>query len=294
MKFLVTGANGQLGRETVLGLQAKGADVVGIGRQQLDFSRPDLVADGIASHAADWVINCAAYTQVDRAEDDPETAFLVNRDSPGAVAEGVRRSGGRLLHLSTDFVFDGCQSHPYAEDDVCSPLGVYGQSKHEGEQAVHASLPQAIVLRTAWVYGLHGNNFMHTMLRLAAERDALTVVDDQIGAPSATDDIFNAMWALMQAEESGLFHFTNEGVASWYDFAHEIVTRAQQMGTPIGDCRVRPIPTKDFPTRARRPHYSVLDKQKIRRVLGYPIPHWTESLERTLRALQDGEASRSS
>jgi dTDP-4-dehydrorhamnose reductase len=283
MKFLVTGANGQLGRETVLGFQSKGADVVAIGRQDLDFSTPGVVADGIAKHEADWVINCAAYTQVDLAEDDSETAFLVNRDSAGAVADGVRRSGGRLLHVSTDFVFEGRQSRPYREDESCRPLGVYGQSKLEGENAVRESLPEAIILRTAWVYGSYGKNFMSTMLRLAAERDELTVVDDQIGTPTATHDLFNAIWTLTQALESGVFHFTNEGVASWYDFAQQIVERARRLGAPIRARRVKPIPSKDFPTRARRPHYSVLDKQKIRSVLEYPIPHWTEGLEETLR-----------
>jgi len=289
MKFLVTGANGQLGRETVLGLRSKNAEVVAIGRKELDFGQPERVADAIAAHGADWVINCAAYTQVDRAEDEAETAFRVNRDSARAVAEGVRRSGGRLLHVSTDFVFDGEQSRPYREDDACNPLGVYGQSKHEGEVLIQESLPEAIIVRTAWVFGLHGKSFMSTMLRLGAEREEISVVDDQVGTPTATDDLFNAMWVLTQADESGVFHFTNEGVASWYDFAHATITTARELGAAMKARRVRPIPSKDFPTKARRPHFSVLDKQKIRAVLEKPIPHWTESLEKTLKARQGHE-----
>lgn len=288
MKILVTGANGQLGQRTLLGLEAKGIPSVGISRRELDLSDPTGVADAIAAHAADWVVHCAAYTQVDNAEDDADTAFAVNRDSAAAVADGVRRSGGRLVHVSTDFVFDGSQSRPYREDDPCEPLGVYGRSKREGEEAVLAALPEAIVLRTAWVYGAHGKNFMATMLRLAADRDELTVVDDQVGTPTATTDLFEAIWALIEAEASGIYHFTNEGVASWYDFAHQIVHRAKAMGAPLQAQRVRPIPSKDFPTKATRPHYSVLDKQKIRAVLRAPIRHWTEALDETLGEVVPG------
>ncbi len=185
MKVLVTGANGQLGRETVLALQAEGEDVVAIDRAELDFSDPALVAEGIAGFGADWVINCAAYTQVDKAEEDRELAFLINRDSARAVAEGVQSAGGRLLHVSTDFIFGGDQSRPYKEEDFANPLGVYGQSKWEGEQAVREVLPNAVVLRTAWVYGVHGHNFVKTMLRLAAERNELHVVvcEDHVDSP---------------------------------------------------------------------------------------------------------------
>ena len=287
MKILVTGAKGQLGREAVLALRAAGEDVIGIDREELDISRPAQVTAGIAAHGADWVINCAAYTQVDRAEEQREQAFLVNRDGARAVAEGVKRYGGGLLHLSTDFIFGGEQSHPYREDDAAAPLGVYGQSKWEGERAVREVLPGAIVLRTAWVYGEHGNNFVKTMLRLAAERDELRVVDDQVGTPSWTGDIVTAMQTLINKDASGIYHFTNEGVASWYDFAEEIVTRARQLGLPVKAKQVIPIPSAAYPTPAKRPAYSVLSKEKIRSVLDYPIPHWRESLEVLLRAIQE-------
>jgi len=285
MKVLVTGAEGQLGREAVLALRAAGTDVVGIDLAELDFSQPQQVADGIAGYKADWVINCAAYTQVDRAEEDKKLAFLVNRDSAGAVAQGVQRSGGRLIHLSTDFIFDGRQSRPYSEGDQANPLGVYGHSKWEGEQAVSSALPDAVILRTAWVYGIYGQNFVRTILRLAAERDELTIVDDQIGTPTWTLDIVNCMRGLIAADAKGVFNFTNEGIASWYDFAVEIVAIARRLGMPIRAADVRPIPAKEFPTPAERPGYSVLSKRKIRAVSSNRIPHWRESLEAMLTAL---------
>ena len=285
MKVLVTGAAGQLGRETVLALQAAGEGVIGIDRQELDFSQPDQVAEGIRAYQADWVINCAAYTNVDKAEQERELAFLVNRDSARAVAEGVAAYGGRLLHVSTDFIFGGEQSHPYAEDDPANPQGVYGQSKWDGEQAVQAIMPDAVILRTAWVYGIHGHNFVKTMLRLAAERDELRVVDDQIGTPAWTADITRALLSLTKADARGVFNFTNEGVASWYDFASEIIANARDLGFPLKVKKISPIPTVDFPLPATRPAYSVLSKVKIRQVLGYPIPHWRESLTAMMQEL---------
>ena len=215
---------------------------------------------------------------MDKAEQEREPAFRVNRDSAKAVAEGVAAYGGRLLHVSTDFIFGGEQSHPYTEDDPANPLGVYGQSKWEGEQAVQAVMADAVILRTAWVYGSHGHNFVKTMLRLAAERDELRVVDDQIGTPAWTADITRALLSLIEVDARGVFNFTNEGVASWYDFASEIIANASELGFPLKVKKISPIPTADFPTPATRPAYSVLSKVKIRQVLDYPIPHWRKSL----------------
>ncbi|HHH43382.1 MAG TPA: dTDP-4-dehydrorhamnose reductase [Gammaproteobacteria bacterium] len=285
MTILVTGANGQLGRETVLALQAEGESCIAIDREEVDFSRPDQVAEAIAAYAADWVINCGAYTQVDKAEQERELAFTINRDAARAVAEGVKRSGGRLLHVSTDFIFGGEQSTPYREDSKPDPLSVYGQSKLEGEQAVREVLPDALVVRTAWVYGVHGHNFVKTILRLAGERQELRVVDDQLGTPSWTADIVRAMRSLMKAGASGVYQFTNEGVASWYDFAEAIVAAARQVGLPVVAETIRPIPTEDFPLPATRPAYSVMSKVKIRSVLDYPIPHWRESLHAMINNL---------
>ncbi|VAW82218.1 dTDP-4-dehydrorhamnose reductase [hydrothermal vent metagenome] len=288
MTILVTGANGQLGRELVLALQAGGDPFIAIGRDELDLSRPDTVAAAIADYAADWVINCAAYTHVDKAEEEPELAFIVNRDAARAVAEGVKLGGGHLLHVSTDFIFDGEKSHPYRESDATNPLGVYGRSKLEGEQAVRDILPEAIILRTAWVYGVHGHNFVKTILRLASERSELRVVDDQTGTPSWTGDITRAIQALIKAEATGTYQFTNEGVASWYDFAVEIVAGAKQAGLPIVAETIRPIPTEDFPLPAKRPAYSVMSKVKIRSMLDYQIPHWRDSLQTMLSQLAQG------
>lgn len=285
MTILVTGANGQLGRETVLALEADGEAPIAIDRGEIDFSRPNQVAAAIADYAADWVVNCGAYTQVDKAEDERELAFVVNRDAARAVAEGVKRSGGRLLHVSTDFIFGGEQSHPYREDDQVNPLSVYGSSKLEGELAVREVLPGALVLRTAWVYGAHGHNFVKTILRLAGERRELRVVDDQVGTPSWTGDIVRAMRSLIGANAKGVYQFTNEGVASWYDFAAEIVASARESGWPVVADIIHPIPTEDFPLPAHRPAYSVMSKVKIRRVLGYPIPHWRDSLHTMLAQL---------
>ena len=207
---------------------------------------------------------------------------MVNRDSARAVAEGVQSTSGRLLHVSTDFIFGGDQSHPYKEEDAANPLGVYGQSKWEGEKAVQDVMPNALIVRTAWVYGVHGHNFVKTILRVAAERDELCVVDDQIGTPSWTADIFKAMWSLIQADATGTYNFSNEGVASWYDFAQEIVGQAKQLGMPVKVEQVKPIPTEAYPLPAKRPVYSVMNKVRIRSVLDYNIPHWRQSLSSML------------
>lgn len=184
MKILVTGCTGQLGRDTVLGLQNKKVQVLAVPRSQLDFSEPERVEKFIARQNADWVINCAAYTAVDKAEKESKIAFTINRDSARAIAQGASISGARLLHVSTDYVFPGDACRPYEESDTALPLGVYGNSKWQGEQAIQAILPGAIILRTAWVYGAHGHNFVNTILGLAQEREELRVVDDQIGTPT--------------------------------------------------------------------------------------------------------------
>lgn len=286
MNILITGADGQLGSELCKMLPRAGHAAIPFTHKDADFTEADKLRAAIAAQRADWVINCAAYTAVDKAEADSATAYAVNRDGARAVAEAVAGYGGKLLHVSTDFIFDGNQSRPYAEDDAPKPLGVYGASKLAGEQAVAEVLPEAAILRTAWVHGAHGHNFVKTMLRLAAERDELTVVDDQIGTPSWTGDIADSLIALIGADARGCYHFTNEGVASWYDFAVAILDEAHALGFPVKAQRVRPIPTAAYPTPARRPAYSVLDKQKIRALLGRPIPHWRESLITMLRELQ--------
>ncbi|VAW65755.1 dTDP-4-dehydrorhamnose reductase [hydrothermal vent metagenome] len=286
MRFLITGASGQLGQEILLKLQSNRVNVIGLSSHDIEFLKPDTVADIVASYKADWVINCAAYTDVDKAEEESEKAALINRDSARSVAEGVKSYGGRMAHISTDFVFNGKQGSPYDESDATSPLGKYGQSKYEGEKAVLEQLPDALILRTAWVYGIHGHNFVKVILRLASEKETLTVVDDQIGTPAWTADIADSLLSLINLEASGIYHFTNEGVASWYDFSIAIVAEAEKLGFPSKVKQIIAISTKDYPTPAVRPTYSVLSKIKIRQVLSKPIPYWRDSLCAMLKELK--------
>jgi len=286
MKILVTGSTGQLGCEVVRMFNMDGMDVTGIGRKTLDFCQPEQVMEWVSRFKADWVINCAAYTRVDMAEQEPDKAFLINRDATRAVAEGVRSYRGRLLHISSDFIFDGQQSHPYSEEDAPNPLGVYGQSKLEGEEAVLEVMPEALILRTAWVYGAQGNNFVKTILKFASERNEIQVIDDQLGSPTWSNDLANTIGAMINSEASGIYNFTNEGVASWYDLANEVVIVARQLGYPVKTGYVRPMPACDYKALATRPAYSVLSKRKIRNVLNFHIPHWRESLREMLTQLR--------
>ena len=286
MRILVTGSTGQLGFEVVRAFSPSGHEIIAPERSELDFLNPGQVAERVRRFQADWVINCAAYTQVDRAESEVEQAFVINRDSAGQLAGAVAGYGGNLLHVSTDFVFDGKQSRPYREDDVARPLGVYGRSKREGEQAVRSALPEATILRTAWVYGVHGHNFVKTILRVAREGKPLKVVDDQLGSPTWARDIAGAIRALVQNRASGIYHYTNAGSTSWHGFATAILAGAEAAGFALETTSVEAIPTSGYPTPAQRPAYSVLDTGKIQSLLTAPIPHWRDSLNRMLKELQ--------
>ncbi len=230
MRILVTGATGQLGSEVVDGFRCAGYDVLAPGRHELDLLQPDQAAAAVVSLQPDWVINCAAYTQVDKAESDAESAFIVNRDSAGSLARAVAGYGGRLLQVSTDFIFDGGQGWPYVETDHPNPLGVYGRSKLEGEQAVLQALPEAVVLRTAWVYGIRGHNFVKTMLRLALAGKPLRVVDDQTGTPTWARDIASAIAALVAGDARGTFHYTNAGETAGTGLPVRYWMRQQRLG----------------------------------------------------------------
>jgi len=282
MKILVTGAAGQLGCEVVKVFEDAGHEVTGTDRKTLNLDGSMNIADAVATRGTDWVINCAAYTRVDQAETESDMAFAVNRDAAAAIAQGASRVGSRLLHVSTDFVFGGAQSRPYRETDPAAPVNVYGRSKLEGELGVLKALPQALILRTAWVYGLHGSNFVLNMLRLISERDSLQVVDDQIGSPTCAADIARTIRVLVEQQAEGIYHFTNEGVASWYDLACEVHCLALSLGLPVLAKRILPISSSQWPTAAQRPAYSVLCKEKIRPLLGQDIPHWRHSLRATL------------
>lgn len=292
MRIVLTGITGQVGAE-LNRLLRRDADyeVIGLDRQALDLAQPDTIRSAIAPLAPDLIIHPAAYTAVDKAETEPELAHRINAAAPAQLAQVAEDLAIPLIHVSTDYVFNGQQSTPYREADATDPLGVYGSTKLLGEQNIRDRTQRFIILRTAWVYGTEGGgNFVKTMLRLGAEREELRVVADQIGSPTWARDIASAIAAFIPnlatehaPELYGTYHFTNSGVASWYDFAVAIFEDAQQLGLPLQVQRVVPITTADYPTPARRPAYSVLHCAKIATVLGTSPPHWRQSLWQMLR-----------
>lgn len=282
MKVLITGAAGQLG-QTLRITAPPDMVVTCCDSRQFDLTEPALERR-LAATAADVVINAAAYTAVDRAENDEARAFAVNAEGAGQLAAACARLGVRLLHISTDFVFDGSASSPYPATAPTAPLGVYGASKREGERRLLAALPQAAIVRTAWVYSPFGANFLKTMLRLMAERESVSVVADQVGTPTSTFTLAAALWQFARTPAlQGIHHFTDAGVASWYDFAVAIQEEALAQGLLPRAVPVHPIGTADYPTPARRPAYSVLDKRETWRALDLQPLHWREALRRVLR-----------
>lgn len=288
-RILLLGAEGQLGRELQPVLAPLG-EVVSWGREALDLSQTDVIAPAIAQLQPDIIINAAAYTAVDRAETELDLAMAINATAPQKMAEVAAELGAFFIHVSTDYVFDGIQSQPYLETALTNPLNVYGRSKLVGEEAIRATWEQHLILRTAWVYGTQGkSNFVKTMLRLGGERPEVRVVADQIGAPTWAGQIAQAIAQLMPQLNSaiaGTYHYTNSGVASWYDFAIAIFEEAQQLGWQLQVERVVPITTADYPTPAQRPAYSVLSCGKISSVLGTAAPHWRQGLRQMLRQLR--------
>ena len=284
MRVLVTGSTGQLGRE-LLRLAPAGVTVLAPARDALDMAGAR-VEESVVAAAPALILNAAAYTAVDRAESEREAAFAVNAEAPAALARAASRLGARLLHVSTDFVFDGAASRPYLPEAPMAPLGAYAESKAEGERQVCAILPDAVVLRTAWVYAAHGANFARTMLRLMRERERIGVVADQIGTPTWARGLATAAWELALAGDArGIWHWTDLGVASWYDFAVAIREEALSRGLLLRAAQVDPIRTEDYPTPARRPHYSVLDKSATLARLRAPRCHWREALRGMLDEL---------
>jgi dTDP-4-dehydrorhamnose reductase len=275
-KIVVTGAGGQLGRELqVLAAAFPSFDFVFADRDLLPVDDPGRIASFFRENRPDWCINCAAYTAVDKAETEKEAAFRINGDAPGWLAGACRSAGARLIHISTDYVFDGSSSTPLGEDDKTAPINVYGASKLEGEEKAFREFPEGtLVIRTSWVYSEFGNNFVRTMIRLMRERPAISVVDDQIGSPTYAADLAAAILRIVSAGRwvPGIYNYSNEGEISWYDFA---VAIRELTGS---NCQVSPIPSASYPTPARRPHYSLLDKGLITRTYGLSIPGWRDSL----------------
>jgi len=285
MKALVTGAGGQLARVWAAAAP-QGWDVTSLARADLDVGDEAAVDGAVAALRPDLILNAAAYTAVDRAESEPDLAFRINGDGAGHLARAAVANGARLIHVSTDFVFDGRAGTPYRPDSPTAPLGVYGASKLAGEIAVASAAPDALIVRTAWVYGAVGANFLNTMLRLMGSRPELGVVADQIGTPTSTATLAAALWALFDADAKGIWHFTDAGAASWYDFAQAIAEEAVSAGLLASAPVVKPITTADYPTPAPRPGYSVLDKTAAYALLGRPAPHWRASLRNELSLLK--------
>ena len=283
--ILITGGNGQLGNSLrrlqpdYPQYQFLFTDV-----EELNICDKAAVEAFVSAHAADYIVNCAAFTAVDKAEDETELCRRINRDAVEYLGIAAQAAGAKVIHVSTDYVFDGNHYMPYNESDPVCPVSVYGETKLEGEKALLAVCPESVVVRTAWLYSEFGANFLKTMLRLGAERDQLNVVFDQVGSPTYAVDLAKALLTIIDAAEAGTFepgiyHFSNEGVCSWYDFAWQIM---QLAGLPAV---VSPIESKDFPAKAKRPHYSVLNKAKIKNIYGVTVPHWETGLRACMDAI---------
>ena len=285
LNILITGANGQLGRS----LQRLGGvsphNYICTDVAELDITDAGAVLRAVREQGIDVIVNCAAYTDVEKAEEDEARADLLNHKAAGNLAAAAKETGATLFHVSTDYVFDGTAHTPYTEDVTPSPLGAYGRTKLAGEEAVKASGCRYLIFRTAWLYSEYGHNFLKTMLRLTSERDTLQVVFDQIGTPTYAGDLALAIFSIIESERyagnEGVYHFTDEGVCSWYDFATEIAAAAGH-----DSCHIIPCHTSEFPTKAARPAYSVLDKTKIKTTFQMDIPHWREAMKYCLEKLR--------
>lgn len=281
-RILITGANGQLGNALRLELAGDpNIDAVYTDVEDLDITNAEAVENFLRDNAIEMMVNCAAYTAVDRAESDELRAAAINTEAVGIIGQAAGRLGIRVIHISTDYVFSGESYRPYEEKDEPFPQSIYGRTKLEGEGLLTSFCKDAVIIRTAWLYSEFGNNFVKTMLRLEGEREELGVVSDQIGTPTYAGDLAAAIHAVIRSDEwkPGIYHFTDEGVASWYDFAKSIFEIAGK------DIRVKPLLTSEYPTAARRPMYSVLSKNKIKRTYNIEIPYWRESLEKCIGRL---------
>lgn len=284
MNVLLTGANGQVGRCVQDAFAGTAHSLIALDRQALDIGDAAAVQAAIAHHHVDVILNAAAYTAVDKAESEPEQARLINGVAPGVLAQAAKQAGARLVHLSTDYVFDGAATTPYKETDPVNPQGLYGISKLEGERAVQANCDAFVILRTAWVFSEYGNNFLKTMLRLGAERSELGVVADQVGGPTYAGDIAKACLAIVDGFAAGklhygIYHFAGDKAVSWHGFAKAIFAEAARQGALATLPTVNEIGTADYPTPAKRPAYSVLDNRKISDDYAVAGSDWQQAIE---------------
>lgn len=285
IKVIVTGAAGQLGWE-IQRTAPDDIELIALDRSGLDITDIEQVSSLLQKEQPDWVINTAAYTAVDKAEEQKDLAFQVNAEGAKNLAKACKIAGSKLLQVSTDFVFDGEQAIPYLPTSKTNPLSVYGSSKQKGEEVVLAELGnQCVIIRTSWVYSTHGSNFVKTMLALMAERDKLGIIVDQIGTPTWGNSLAKAIWLIIKKDLAGIYHWSDSGVASWYDFAVAIQRDANDLGLLQRTIPIEPIPGYTYPLLARRPAYSVLDKQQTIEKLGYVAEHWRDALRKMLSEL---------
>jgi len=285
MKVLLIGADGQLGWE-LRRCCPSGAVLSAVDYPEIDLRDNAGITEWINRIKPRWIINAAAYTAVDKAEQDPESANLLNHTAVARLAEAAGQNGARLVHISTDFIFNGRHGSPYRPDDAADPLSVYGMSKMKGELAAREILPEDLLLfRTAWLYSSHGANFVKTMLKLMRERECLNIIDDQVGTPTWAHGLAEVIWQAMKKDLTGIFHWTDAGVASWYDFAVAIQEDALAAGLLSRAIPVYPIPTAQYPTPAKRPLFSVLDKRSTREATGMQPVHWRVQLRKMLKEL---------
>ena len=284
-RILITGANGQLGSEMRRLGEVSPNTYIYTDVAELDITNGDAVAAFVKENAVDIIVNCAAYTNVDKAESDEATAELINATAVENLAKAMKAVNGTLFHISTDYVFGNEGNTPRTEDMPLNPLGVYGRTKLRGEQAIAETGCKAIIIRTAWLYSEFGNNFLKTMMRLTAEREELNVVFDQVGTPTYAGDLALAIFSIIEgglyAGNEGIYHFSNEGVCSWYDFATEIAMAAGNTA-----CKVLPCHSDEFPSPVKRPSFSVLDKTKIKNTFAIEIPHWRDSMLYCIKRLK--------
>lgn len=293
MKVIITGKNGQLGWE-LLNSIPNNVELFSYNSQELDITNAVAVDNLFKKIQPDFVINAAAYTAVDKAETDKEQCFLVNESGAENIAKACKKINAKLIHISTDFVFDGSQNTPYSAEQITKPIGVYGESKRAGEIAVLSNLPESsIIIRTAWVYSSHGNNFVKTMVKLMDNLPKLSVVYDQVGTPTWARGLAQVIWKLISLKQEtaqtafgNIYHWTDAGVTSWYDFAIAIQKQAAILGLIEKNIPIKPIPATDYPTPAKRPAYSVLDKRSLEEISGIETIHWQKQLTAMLTELK--------